>query len=133
MVILIFRVFIFALKLCHRLTPYSLIWLFFSQSVISVEQQVVVHWASETLSESSDLLKDRDGSYRDLWFNVSNGDGVVVTLGYFDTATSDHPFNGNWVPLTDGNSVLVIQAVVMDIQMELSVSPQCLPKIQLMY
>ena len=86
------------------MTPYSLIWLFFSQSVISVEQQVVVHWASETLSESSDLLKDRDGSLLDSG-STSNGDGVVVTLGILDTATSDHPFNGNWVPLTDGTRV----------------------------
>lgn len=104
MVISIFRVFIFALKLCCRLTPFSLLSLVFCHFAISIEQQVVVHWASETLTGSSDLLKDRDGNLLNSG-STSNGDGAVVTLGYFDTATTDHPFNGNWVPLTDGTRV----------------------------
>jgi hypothetical protein len=35
--------------------------------------------------------------------SVLNGDGAVLQLGYFNTATSSNPFSGTWVPLTGEN------------------------------
>ena len=49
-------------------------------------------------------MKDRDGNLLDAG-STSNGDGAIVTLGYFDTATTIDPFNGNWIPLTDGTRI----------------------------
>ena len=72
--------------------------------IFANEQQIVIHWTSETTSGSSDLLKDRDGNLLNSG-STSNGDGSIVTLGYFDTATTSDPFNGNWVPLTEGTRI----------------------------
>ena len=33
---------------------------------------------------------------------VYNGDGALVTLGYFDQGSTANPFAGNWIPLTSG-------------------------------
>jgi len=33
---------------------------------------------------------------------VYNGDGALVTLGYFDQGSTANPFAGNWIPLTTG-------------------------------
>ena len=73
-------------------------------ALLALEQQIVIHWSSETSAGSSDLLKDRNGDLLDSG-STSNGDGCVVTLGYFDTATTSEPFKGNWIPLTDGTRI----------------------------
>ena len=65
------------------------------------EQQIVIHWTTETDLSSPILLKDRDGAHLDA-ASTSNGDGNLVTLGYFDLATSADPFTGTWIPLTFG-------------------------------
>ena len=65
------------------------------------EQQIVIHWTTETDLSSAILLKDRDGALLDA-ASSSNGDGNLVTLGYFDLATTANPFTGTWIPLTFG-------------------------------
>ncbi|MAL85156.1 MAG: hypothetical protein CMI23_02205 [Opitutae bacterium] len=68
------------------------------------EQQVVIHWTTETDLNSSILLKDRDGNHIDSGTS-SNGDGCLATLGYFSLGTSSNPFDGDWIPLTFGTRV----------------------------
>ena len=70
-------------------------------STFANEQQIVIHWTSETDLSSAILLKDRNGTHLDAG-SSSNGDGVLVTLGYFDLATTANPFTGTWIPLTFG-------------------------------
>ena len=55
------------------------------------EQQIVIHWTSETDLTSANLLKDRNGQLLDSG-NTNNGDGYLVTLGYFTDGNSTHPF-----------------------------------------
>ena len=65
------------------------------------EQQIVIHWITETNLSSPILLKDRNGAHIDAG-STSNGDGNLVTLGYFNQATLTNPFTGTWIPLTFG-------------------------------
>ena len=70
--------------------------------LVGDEQQIVIHWTSETDSTSSILLKDRNGQILDSG-NSNNGDGYLVTLGYFTDGNSTHPFGMDgtkWIPLT---------------------------------
>ena len=72
-------------------------------SVASV-QKIVIHWVSETTSGHVDLLKDFNGN--PLSAGISgNGDGCLVSLGYFKGATSEEPFKGTWKPLTFGTRI----------------------------
>ena len=71
------------------------------------EQQIVIHWTSETDLTSAILLKDRNGQLLDSG-NTNNGDGCLVTLGYFSDANSTHPFGRDgtqWIPLTEGTRI----------------------------
>ena len=71
------------------------------------EPQVVIHWSSETDLNSPILLKDRDGQLLNAG-NSSNGDGHLITLGYFEDANSTDPFGADgtkWVPLTPGTRI----------------------------
>ena len=86
------------------LSVFSVLFAQLTGLIFANEQQIVIHWTSETASGSSDLLKDRDGNLLDSG-STSNGDGSIITLGYFDTATTSDPFNGNWVPLTEGTRI----------------------------
>jgi uncharacterized repeat protein (TIGR02543 family) len=75
--------------------------------LVGDEQQIVIHWTSETDSTSSILLKDRNGQILDSG-NSNNGDGYLVTLGYFTDGNSTHPFGMDgtkWIPLTSGTRV----------------------------
>ena len=72
-----------------------------SPSLFSIEPQIVIHWSSITTPGHNDLLKDRNLQLLDSGA-TSNGDGNLVSLGYFSDANSTHPFNGTWVPLTYG-------------------------------
>ncbi|MFL2914504.1 MAG: hypothetical protein ACJZ64_07705, partial [Opitutales bacterium] len=55
-------------------------------------------------SGHAELLKDRDGQPLDAGA-PNNGDGHLVTLGYFTEGNMTHPFAGNWTPLTIGTRV----------------------------
>ena len=68
------------------------------------ESQVVIHWASETLSGHADLLKDSNGNPLNAG-GAGNGDGCLVTLGYFEDGTTSDPFAGTWKPLTHGTRI----------------------------
>ncbi|OUU10811.1 MAG: hypothetical protein CBC00_04445, partial [Verrucomicrobia bacterium TMED40] len=70
-------------------------------SIHGSESQVVIHWASETLSGHADLLKDSNGNLLNAG-GAGNGDGCLVTLGYFEDGTTSDPFAGTWKPLTYG-------------------------------
>ena len=75
-----------------------------SPSLFSIEPQIVIHWSSITTPGHNDLLKDRNLQLLDSGA-TSNGDGNLVSLGYFSDANSTHPFNGTWVPLTYGTRI----------------------------
>ncbi|MDG1324207.1 MAG: hypothetical protein P8P49_00460, partial [Opitutales bacterium] len=91
----------FLLGVCIRLFFISIFVSFLSFNLNGNEQQIVIHWTTETDLTSSILLKDRNGVNLDSG-SSSNGDGTLATLGYFDLATSSNPFTGTWIPLTFG-------------------------------
>tara|TARA_B110000305_G_scaffold147045_1_gene163246 strand:+ start:1581 stop:2939 length:1359 start_codon:yes stop_codon:yes gene_type:complete len=63
------------------------------------EQQIVIHWTT-----SISTLKNQFGSPL-FAGQTSNGDGCLATLGYYDDATEEFPFKGDWVELTQGTRV----------------------------
>ena len=89
------------LEVCIRLFFVCSLATFYSSSLKANEQQIVIHWTTETDLTSSILLKDRNGVNLDSG-SSSNGDGTLATLGYFDLATNNSPFTGTWIPLTFG-------------------------------
>jgi hypothetical protein len=89
------------LEVCIRLFFVCSLATFHSNSLKANEQQIVIHWTTETDLTSSILLKDRNGVNLDSG-SSSNGDGTLATLGYFDLATNSSPFTGTWIPLTFG-------------------------------
>lgn len=76
--------------------------------LVAGPQQLVIHWKSSTVSSATDLFKDRDGGLLQRGL-PANGDGYLVTLGYFTQAnasgTDADLFKGDWVPLTSGTAV----------------------------
>ena len=65
------------------------------------------HWSSVTSENDPDLLKARDSTLLSAGPG-GNGNGHIVTLGYFDEANSsslENHFLGSWVPLTEGTRV----------------------------
>ena len=85
------------------LPGFLLIFLFIGKLTAAVPQ-LVIHWSSDTKVGSEVLLSKLDGSPISAGKGY-NGDGCLVTLGYFDQANSGSPFNGNWIPLTNGTRV----------------------------
>jgi len=95
-------------------TPTSLFTLIFfayffglSLPSYSSDPTIVFHWSSATLENDPDLLKARDGSLLSAGPG-GNGNGHIVTLGYFDQADSsslENHFLGAWVPLTTGTRI----------------------------
>ena len=74
-------------------------------SLQGTEPQIVIHWTSETVSGHPDILRDLNGVALSSG-GAGNGDGCLVTLGYFDKAKeTGNPFEGTWVPLTHGTRV----------------------------
>ena len=91
---------------CSAVSIGSIIFPLLAFPVISVAsvQKIVIHWVSETTSGHVDLLKDFNGN--PLSAGISgNGDGCLVSLGYFKGATSEEPFKGTWKPLTFGTRI----------------------------
>ena len=86
--------------LCHfSLTSFVLI-----TPLFSIEPQIVIHWSSITTPGHGELLKDRNGQLLNAGA-TSNGDGHLVSLGYFSDSNVTHPFEGLWVPLTFGTRI----------------------------
>ena len=68
---------------------------------------IVIHWCSTTEDGDPEVLKDRNGIPLNTGIG-GNGDGCVVSLGYFDQANNDsleNHFLGSWVALTEGTRV----------------------------
>lgn len=68
---------------------------------------IVIHWCSTTEDGDPEVLKDRNGIPLNTGVG-GNGDGCVVSLGYFDQANNDrleNHFLGSWVALTEGTRV----------------------------
>ena len=91
------------------------------------DQQVVIHWTTETDLNSSILLKDRDGNHIDSGTS-SNGDGCLATLGYFSWEHLRIRLMEIGSPLLLA-LVLETLAVVMDLLMEPLASQLFLPRI----
>ena len=75
--------------------------------VFSADPTIVFHWSSVTSENDPDLLKARDSTLLSAGPG-GNGNGHIVTLGYFDEANSsslENHFLGSWVPLTEGTRV----------------------------
>ncbi|MDA7757109.1 hypothetical protein N8920_04320 [Opitutales bacterium] len=70
-------------------------------------RQIVIHCSTQTTNNNPNILFDSNNN--PLSSGVArNGDGYLVTLGYYNQATSDSPsnhFNGDWVPLTEGTRI----------------------------
>ncbi len=92
---------LFILKTYPRLFFFIGIFFYYPRYLWANEQQIVIHWTTETDLNSSILLKDRNGAHLDSG-SSNNGDGTIATLGYFDLATTSNPFAGTWKPLTFG-------------------------------
>ena len=78
------------LFLCFPITALHLFLcaLFFTttyHSLESADRTIVIHWSSATEDGATEVLKDRNGN--PLSTGISgNGDGYIVTLGYFNQA-----------------------------------------------
>ena len=69
--------------------------------------KIVIHCSTNTSYSSTDILKDSLGIPLSAG-SVRNGDGYLVTLGYYDNSDSsslDNHFEGNWIPLTEGTRI----------------------------
>ena len=73
-------------------------------TAIAAIPQIVIHWSSDRKIGSEVVLRGMDGSAISAGKSY-NGDGSLVTLGYFDDSNSTHPFHGNWIPLTSGTRI----------------------------
>ena len=83
----------------------STLLLFATNKIHGTEPQIVIHWTSETVSGHPDILKDLNGVALSAG-GAGNGDGCLVTLGYFDKAKeTGNPFEGTWIPLTHGTRI----------------------------
>ena len=88
-----------------NLSRFSLISIFFlifcSGQTFSAVQQIVIHWSTDLKLGSEVFLQNSDGTPISSGKGY-NGDGCLVTLGYFDQSNDANPFLGNWIPLTTG-------------------------------
>ena len=88
-----------------NLSRFSLISIFFlifcSGQAFSAVQQIVIHWSTDLKLGSEVFLQNSDGTPISSGKGY-NGDGCLVTLGYFDQSDDANPFLGNWIPLTTG-------------------------------
>ncbi|MFL2938243.1 MAG: hypothetical protein ACJZ7A_04010 [Opitutales bacterium] len=83
----------------------SILVLFATNKIQGTEPQIVIHWTSETVSGHPDILKDINGDALSAG-GSGNGDGCLVTLGYFDKSKeTGNPFEGTWTPLTLGTRI----------------------------
>ena len=76
-------------------------FLLFSGHAFSAVQQIVIHWSTDLKLGSEVSLQNSDGTPISAGKGY-NGDGCLVTLGYFDQGDDTNPFLGNWIPLTTG-------------------------------
>ena len=83
-------------------------WAYLSPSFMSAsEPTIVIHWSGANTNDSPDLLLDRNGVPLSSG-GSGNGNGFLITLGYFDQARDDslaNHFLGKWIPLTQGTSM----------------------------
>ena len=77
---------------------------FMNENLQGTEPEIVIHWSSETVTGHPDILTDANGSALSAG-GSGNGDGCLVTLGYFDQASAGNPFMGTWIPLTHGTRI----------------------------
>ena len=71
------------------------------------QAQIVIHCTSQTIEGHSDLLRDSLNQPLSAG-NNANGDGDLVTLGYYsmsDSSSIANHFNGDWIPLTEGTRI----------------------------
>jgi hypothetical protein len=66
--------------------------------------QISIVWGTTTNASSSDVLKGFDGLPLSAGVQ-GNGDGDLVELGYFSEASTESPFSGTWIPLTQQTKV----------------------------
>ena len=72
--------------------------------IAGADQQIVIHCATQTTNGSQDILRDAEGNPLNAGI-ARNGDGDLITLGYYSEATSEYPFEGTWVSLTFGTRI----------------------------
>ena len=71
------------------------------------QAQIVIHCTSQTIEAHADLLRDSQNLTLSAG-NNANGDGDLVTLGYYslsDSSSIANHFNGDWIPLTEGTRI----------------------------
>ena len=81
--------------------------LLISGKITAAVPKIVFHVSTQTTSNHPDILRDENGDALSSGA-ARNGDGDLITLGYYDEADSTsitNHFKGNWVPLTEGTRV----------------------------
>ena len=71
------------------------------------QAQIVIHCTSQTIEAHADLLRDSQNLPLSAG-NNANGDGDLVSLGYYslsDSSSIANHFNGDWIPLTEGTRI----------------------------
>ena len=68
-------------------------------SALSATPQITIVWGTTTIDGSAEVLKDANGNPLSAGVQ-GNGDGDLVELGYFTSATTSDPFSGQWIALT---------------------------------
>lgn len=79
----------------------------FSFSFGARQAQIVIHCTSQTSEGHADLLRDSQNQPLSAG-NSINGDGYLVTLGYYSMSDSNsivNHFKGDWIPLTKGTRI----------------------------
>ena len=81
--------------------------LFLSNNFGANQAQIVIHCTSQTINGHPNLLKNSSNEVLSAG-STANGDGCLVTLGYYSTSDSsslNNHFNGEWIPLTEGTRI----------------------------
>ena len=81
--------------------------LFLSNNFGANQAQIVIHCTSQTINGHPNLLKNSSNEVLSAG-STANGDGCLVTLGYYSTSDSsslNNHFNGDWIPLTEGTRI----------------------------
>ena len=101
---------IFKKPVCEKILGIVATTLFFvspSKILGTNQAQIVIHCTSQTINGHPDLLKNASNQTLTAG-SQANGDGCLVTLGYYSNADSssiNNHFNGDWIPLTDGTRI----------------------------
>ena len=80
------------------------IFFLFPLNIFANSPQITIVWSTENYDENAAILSD--SSDVPLSSGIQgNGDGDLVEIGYYALATTDNPFAGEWIALSQNTRV----------------------------